>query len=103
MGAILTMISEEEISDSELNSEGLGNSDYICKSAWREKKGNLYIVESHCNSAQHSTDQPHAVDQAQHSELKSIFNIAHKKVIAVSVPITSLRVGIYHIYFDAEC
>lgn len=57
---------EKKISDSELNSEGLGNPDYICISAWREKNNvNLYIVEPHCNPSQHSTDQSYTVGQTR--------------------------------------
>ena len=98
---------EKKISDSELNSEGLGNPDYICKSAWREKNDvNLYIVESHCNPSQHSTDQSHTEGQTSLVEnttqrIKAYLNSAQKTVNAVSVLIASFTVGIHHIYFEA--
>lgn len=103
----MTINGRKKISDSELNSEGLGNPDYICKSAWREKNDvNLYIAESHCNPSQHSIDQSYTVGQTRLVEntthrIKAYLNSAQKKVNAVSVLITSFTVGLYHIYFEA--
>lgn len=92
--------------ESEVNSEGFGNPDYICKSAWRENKVSLYIVESHRNPAQHSTDQQHTVGQTRFAEnathrIKDYYNSARKKEIAVSALVTGFTVGFYHTYSEA--
>lgn len=94
------------LSESEINSEGLGKPNYTCKSAWREKKVTLYLAESQCIPGQHSTDQQHTEGQTRFAKntthrIRDYCNSAHKKVIAVSVSMTSFTVGFYHIFFEA--
>lgn len=95
------------LSESEINSEGLGKPNYTCKSAWREKKVTLYLAESQCIPGQHSTDQQHTEGQTRFAKnttyrIRDSYNRAHKKVIAVSVSMTSFTVGFYHIFFSGR-
>lgn len=88
------------LSESEINSEGLANPDYICKSAWRAKKGNFCLAESRCIPVQHPTDQQHTEDQTRFAEntthrIKDYLKSAPKKVTAVSVSMTGFTVGFY--------